>query len=140
MIERLRFFNFFPRVGQWLGPLALLLALALAWGSYPSAAQATTWYPVAEASQGQQQQFVDLDSIEPLGAGQVRVRSYYLDARSGIPQRTDYRTDYDCPGRRFRDVEYHGPVGSDRWQPVDPDPLNSAALDYACAIAPGDRP
>jgi hypothetical protein len=121
-------------LGWWVG---LLLLGAIALLSYVPSALATTWYPVAEASGGQQQQFVDIDSIEPLGLGQVRVGSYYIDRRSGTPQRTDYLTEYDCPGRRFRDVEYHGPVGSRRWLPVDPDPLNSAAMEYVCAIALG---
>ncbi|MBD1918725.1 MULTISPECIES: hypothetical protein [unclassified Phormidium] len=101
---------------------------------YPTSALATTWQAVAEASQGQQQQFVDIDSIEPVAQGHVRVGSYYIDRRSGQPQRTDYLTEYDCDRRRFRDVEFDGPVGSDRWMPVDPDPLNSAAMEYACGI------
>ncbi|MBE9156673.1 hypothetical protein IQ265_07505 [Nodosilinea sp. LEGE 06152] len=102
---------------------------------YPTSALATTWYPVAETSQGQQQQFVDLDSVEFWGQGHVRVGSYYVDRRSGAPQRTDYLTEYDCDRRRFRDVEFSGPVGSRGWMPVDPDPLNSAAMEYVCAIA-----
>ena len=101
---------------------------------YPTSALATTWQAVAEASQGQQQQFVDVDSIKPGARGHVRVGSYYIDRRSGQPQRTDYLTEYDCNHRRFRDVEFDGPVGSDRWMPVDPDPLNSAAMEYACGI------
>ena len=65
----------------WLSVMALTLvwiALTLVWCPWP-------WrlpgYPVAEASQGKQQQLVDLDSIEPLGSGQVRVASIYLDRR-----------------------------------------------------------
>ncbi len=111
------------------------LALCLSWAIYPASAWATTWYPVAQA--GQQEQFVDLDSIEPLDQGHVRVRSYYVDRRSGTPQRTDYLTEYDCDRRRFRDVEYDGPVGSSSWMPVAPDPLNSAALAYVCGLGRG---
>jgi hypothetical protein len=110
--------------------LNLVLCLGLA-----SSGAAATWYPVAETSQGQQQQFVDIDSIERLGFGQVRVGSYYVDRRTGPPQRTDYLTEYDCARRCFRDVESEGPGGSDRWLSVDSDPLNSAAMDYVCAIA-----
>ncbi|MEO1069965.1 MAG: hypothetical protein AAFW95_12735 [Cyanobacteria bacterium J06638_6] len=94
---------------------------------------------MAETSEGQQQQFVDIDSIEQLGLGQVRVGSYYVDRRAGLPQRTDYLTEYDCVQRRFRDVEFEGPVASDRWLQVDSDPLNSAVMDYVCAIAKPGR-
>ncbi|TVQ10306.1 MAG: hypothetical protein EA368_07700 [Leptolyngbya sp. DLM2.Bin27] len=90
------------------------------------------------AEAGQQRQFVDLDSIKPLGQGHVRVSSYYVDSRSGQPQRTDYVTEYDCDRRRFRDVEYNGPVGSSGWLPVDPDPLNSAAMEYVCGLGSGE--
>lgn len=107
---------------------------------YPTSALATTWQAVAEASQGQQQQFVDVDSIEPLGGGHVRVGSYYVDRRSGQPQRTDYLTEYDCDRRRFRDVEFDGPVGSSGWMPVDLDPLNSATMEYACALIAQGKP
>lgn len=117
---------------------ALWLVLVLGWAICPASAVATNWYSVAEASQGRQQQFVDLDSIQSLGAGQVRVGSYYVDSRSGKPERTDYLTEYDCDRRRFRDVEFNGPVGSRGWMPVAPDPLNSAALEYVCAIAKGE--
>ncbi|MFQ4140167.1 hypothetical protein PGN35_028030 [Nodosilinea sp. PGN35] len=109
----------------------------LAWAIYPRSALATTWYPVATASQGQQQQFVDVDSIEPLGRGRGRVASYYVDRRSGTSQRTDYLTEYDCDRRRFRDVEFDGPVGSRRWMPVDPDPLNTAAMEFVCRAIAG---
>lgn len=119
------------------GAIALLLGLALALGLVPSPAQAAAWYPVAEASQGHQRQFVDLDSIQFLGRGQVRASSYYIDSRSGAPERTDYLTEYDCDRRRFRDVEFNGPVGSHRWLAVDSDPLNSAAMEYVCATAQG---
>ncbi len=120
-----------------MGVLASVIVLlgAIAIFAAPQSSLATTWHPVAEASQGQQQQFVDIDSIEPLGRGHVRVSSYYIDRRSGAAQRTTYLTEYDCPGRRFRDVEFDGPVGSDRWMPVAPDPLNLAAMEYVCAIA-----
>jgi hypothetical protein len=111
-----------------MGTIVILLLL------WPAPALATTWYPVAAASQGQQQQFVDLDSVQPLGLGQVRVASYYIDSRSGIPQQTSYLTDYDCRRRWFRDVEYNGPTGSSAWMPVDPDPLNAAAMDYVCNL------
>ncbi|MBE9135896.1 hypothetical protein IQ254_01535 [Nodosilinea sp. LEGE 07088] len=125
-------------IARWTGLLCLHLLLDL---GFAANSAATTWYPVAAASQGQQQQFVDIDSIELLGSGQVRVGSYYIDRRTERPQRTDYLTEYDCLRRRFRDVAFDGPVGSDRWQPVDPDPLNSAAMDYVCAIAkPGPGP
>ncbi|MBW4485135.1 MAG: hypothetical protein KME14_21570 [Tildeniella torsiva UHER 1998/13D] len=124
-----------PGLQWWMGRMmAFVLGLALIWAAYPTRALAATWQAVAEASQGQQQQFVDIDSIEPIGRGHVRVGSYYIDRRSGQPQRTDYLTEYDCDRRRFRDVEFNGPVGSDRWLPVDPDPLNSAAMEYVCGI------
>jgi hypothetical protein len=121
--------------------LVLLLG-AIAIFAAPQSSLATTWHPVAQASQGQQQQFVDIDSIEPLGSGHVRVSSYYIDrrsgdGRSGSAQRTTYLTEYDCPRRRFRDVEIDGPVGSRSWMPVAPDPLNTAAMEYVCAIAWG---
>ncbi|MGG6240088.1 hypothetical protein ACQ4N7_15795 [Nodosilinea sp. AN01ver1] len=114
---------------------ALWLGLGLCWAIYPASVGATNWYPVAEASQGQQRQFVDLDSVKSLDKGYVRVGSYYVDSRAGEPQRTDYLTEYDCDRRRFRDVEFNGPVGSQGWMPVDPDPLNSAAMEYVCAVA-----
>ncbi|WOD41268.1 hypothetical protein [Nodosilinea sp. E11] len=123
---------------DFMGKIAALwLGLVLVWAMYPASAGAATWYPVAEASRGQQQQFVDIDSVEPLGQGHVRVGSYYVDSRSGKPQRTDYLTEYDCDRRRFRDVEYSGPVGSSGWLPVDPDPLNSAAMEYVCGLVRG---
>ncbi|MBD1872441.1 hypothetical protein H6F75_03005 [Nodosilinea sp. FACHB-131] len=146
MKQRLQFFkHVLSAVGaalQWrLGKLiALVLGLTLAWAVYPTSALATTWQAVAETSQGQQQQFVDIDSIEPVGWGHVRVGSYYVDRRSGQPQRTDYLTEYDCDRRRFRDVEFSGPVGSSGWMPVDPDPLNSAAMEYACEIVAQSKP
>lgn len=112
----------------------LMVGVAFVGTIYPNSALATTWQAVAAASHGQQQQFVDIDSIEPLAGGHVRVASYYVDRRFGQPQRTDYLTEYDCDRRRFRDVEFDGPVGSDRWMPVDPDPLNSAAMEYACGM------
>jgi hypothetical protein len=108
-----------------------LLCLNIAWSGD---ALAATWYPVAEATQGKQQQFVDIDSIEPLSRGHVRVASYYLDARSGTPQKSTYWTEYDCQRRQFRDVEYDGPTGSATWLPVEPDPLNAAAMDYVCGV------
>ncbi|WP_035985680.1 hypothetical protein [Leptolyngbya sp. KIOST-1] len=117
--------------------VALWLGLVLGWAIASPSALAATWYRVAETSQGQQQQFVDLDSVEWLSPGHVRVSSYYVDRRSGSPQRTDYVTEYDCDRRRFRDVEFQGPVGSRGWLPVDPDPLNLAAMDYVCAVEPG---
>lgn len=120
--------------------VAFVLGLALTWAVYPTTALATTWHAVAEASQGQQQQFVDIDSIELLGWGHVRAGSYYVDRRSGQPQRTNYLTEYDCDRRRFRDVEFNGPVGRDRWMPVDPDPLNSAAMEYVCEIIAQSKP
>jgi hypothetical protein len=107
----------------------IVLSLLLLW---PHPALATTWYPVAAASQGKQQQFVDLDSIEPLGMGQVRVSSIYIDRRSGEAQQTTYITDYDCQKRWFRDVQYNGSTGNSSWLPVDPDPLNAAAMEYVC--------
>lgn len=116
--------------------IALLLGLCLSWFIYPASAWATAWHSVAEG-QGQQQ-FVDVDSIEFLGQGRVQVGSYYVDRRTQPPQRTDYLTEYDCDRRRFRDVEFDGPVGSRSWMPVGPDPLNSAAMEYACAMAQGD--
>ncbi|PSN15265.1 hypothetical protein C7293_07900 [filamentous cyanobacterium CCT1] len=116
---------------------ALWLGLVLCWAIYPASALATTWHSVAESSQGQQQQFIDIDSVKSLGQGHVRVGSYYVDSRSGEPERTDYLTEYDCDRRRFRDVEFDGPVGSQGWMPVDPDPLNSAAMEYVCALAKG---
>lgn len=115
-------------------PVGLALLLGLSLLIWPTLAQAATWYPVAEATQGQQQQFVDIDSIQPLGLGQVRVGSYYIDRRSGSAQRTTYVTEYDCRRRQFRDVQYDGPVGSSTWQPVDPDPLNAAAMEYVCGF------
>lgn len=120
--------------------MALVLGCGLIWALAPGSALAATWHSVAEASQGQQQQFVDIDSIEALGWGHVRVGSYYVDRRSGQPQRTDYLTEYDCDRRRFRDVEFNGPVGSDRWLPVDPDPLNSAAMEYVCGAIAQKKP
>lgn len=119
---------------------AFVLGLALIWAVYPTSALATTWQAVAEDGQGLQQQFVDIDSIEPMGWGHVRVGSYYVDRRSGQPQRTDYLTEYDCDRRRFRDVEFDGPVGSRRWMPIDPDPLNSAAMEYVCRAIAQQKP
>jgi hypothetical protein len=119
--------------GWAIGVMVLLLG-AIAVFTAPQSSLAVTWHPVAEASQGQQQQFVDIDSIEPMGLGHVRVSSYYVDRRSGSAQRTDYLTEYDCPQGRFRDVEVDGPVGSHSWMPVAPDPLNTAAMEYVCAI------
>ncbi|MBD2105341.1 hypothetical protein [Nodosilinea sp. FACHB-13] len=144
MKQRPQFFQLVPwpwRLAQWMVSLmALVLGCSLNWAIYPDSALATTWYSVAETGQGQQQQFVDIDSIEPLDWGHVRVGSYYVDRRSGQPQRTDYLTEYDCDRHRFRDVEFNGPVGSDRWMPVDPDPLNSAAMEYACATIAQKKP
>ncbi|WP_017300365.1 hypothetical protein [Nodosilinea nodulosa] len=119
--------------------LSTVLLGLLVWAISPACALATTWYPVAAASQGEQQQFVDLDSVKALSPGRVRVGSYYIDSRTGPPQRTDYVTEYDCDRRRFRDVEFNGPVGSRGWMPVDPDPLNSAAMEYVCAIAGSEQ-
>lgn len=126
--------------GKWILGVAWLAAIALLVLAHPAIVLAATWVPVAEASQGQQQQFVDVDSITVLGPGQVQASSYYVDRRAGSPQRTTYLTEYDCQGRRFRDVVFDGPVGSAQWQPVDPDPLNRAAMDFACAIAQTDQP
>lgn len=129
---------FLPQIRQRLLGVAVVMALTLVWIAltlvWCPLALAVTWYPVAEASQGKQQQLVDLDSIEPLGSGQVRVASIYLDRRSGELQKTTYITDYDCQQRRFRDVQYSGPTGSSAWLPVDPDPLNAAAMDYVCSL------
>lgn len=119
----------------WGRAIAISLLLCLTWAIYPASASATRWHSVAEV--GHQQQFVDLDSVEALGQGHVQVGSYYVDRRSGQPQRTDYVTEYDCDRRRFRDVEYNGPVGSREWMPVTPDPLNSAAMEYVCGLGRG---
>ncbi len=127
-------------MGRFMGRIAALwLGLVLCWAIHPTSALASTWYSVAEASQGQQRQFIDIDSVKPLGQGYVRAGSYYVDSRSGQPQRTDYLTEYDCDRRRFRDVEFNGPVGSSGWLPVDPDPLNSAAMEYVCAMAESEQ-
>jgi len=107
------------------------LGLLLLW---PTQALAITWYPTAEASQGQQQQLIDLDSIEFLGLGQVRVASLYLDRRSGTAKQTTYVTEYDCQKRQFRDVQYNDSRGSSEWFPVDSDPLNAATMDYLCTL------
>jgi hypothetical protein len=119
--------------GRWLWRVGGSSLVAIALFSHPTLAWATTWVPVADL--GQQQQFVDVESIQPLGQGHVQARSYYVDQRSGTPQRTTYLTEYDCQVRRFRDVDYDGPVGQATWQPVDPDPLNTAAMEYACGQA-----
>ena len=111
----------------WIAVMGLLLI-------WPDVALATTWYPVAEVSQGKQQQLVDLDSIEPLGMGQVRVASIYIDRRSGKAEQTRYITDYDCPKRWFRDVRYNGETNHTAWLPVDPDPLNAATMEYVCSL------
>jgi hypothetical protein len=118
--------------------LSWVMVLAVAAHPCPDAL-ATTWYPVAEASQGKQQQLIDLDSIEPLGAGQVRVASIYFDRGSGKQTQTTYVTEYDCQRRRFRDVQYNGPTGSSSWLPVDPDPLNAAAMDYVCNLIAAEQ-
>mgnify|MGYP006272655419 CR=1 FL=1 len=115
--------------GMLIGTMVMSLLLYR-----PLPGLAVTWYPVAEASGGKQQQLIDLDSIEPLGLGQVRVASIYIDRRSKVAQQTTYITDYDCQRRRFRDAEYDGPTGSSSWLPVDPDPLNAAAMNYVCGL------
>ncbi len=120
-------------ISRWQIGWTATIGLLLLW---PAPALATTWYPVAEASQGQQQQLVDLDSIEPLGMGQVRVASIYIDRRSGKAEQTTYITDYDCQRRWFRDVRYNGEAKPLDWFPVDPDPLNAAAMDYVCNLLP----
>lgn len=112
---------------------SIVFSLSLLWPAY---ALAATWYPVAETAQGQQQQLIDLDSIEPLSLGQVRVASLYLDRRSGTLQQTTYVTEYDCQKRRFRDLLYNGSKGSMKWFPADPDPLNAATMDYLCSLIP----
>jgi hypothetical protein len=119
----------------WLGKYLLVSCLIMsALGIWSGSSWAATWYLVAEASQGSQQQFVDIDSIEPLGMGHVRVASYYVDKRSGEPQKSTYLTEYDCRQRRFRDVQYNGPTGSSTWLPTDPDPLNAKAMEYVCGF------
>ncbi len=115
--------------------LSLLGVILLGCLIYPAASLATNWHSVAATDDRSQEQFVDPDSIQVVAAGQVRVNSYYLDHRSGQTVTTTYLTDYDCYGHRFRDVEYEGPVGQASWQPVEPDPLNAAAMVYACAQA-----
>ena len=112
-------------------PVTVILSLLLLW---PTCALATTWYPVAETAQGQQLQLIDLDSVEPLGLGQVRVASIYIDRRSGESKQTSYVTEYDCQKRLFRDVLYNGSQGSMKWFPADPDPLNAATMDYLCSL------
>ena len=73
-------FIFLPQIRQRLLGVAVVMALTLVWIAltlvWCPLALAVTWYPVAEASQGKQQQLVDLDSIEPLGSGQVRGRQH----------------------------------------------------------------
>jgi hypothetical protein len=125
-----RFLNKWGRTLLILGGTVTLSCMML-W-TFP--ALAVTWYPTAEASQGQQQQLVDLDSIESLGLGQVRVASLYIDRRSGAAKQTAYVTEYDCQKRQFRDVQYDGSGGSAEWFPVDPDPLNAATMDYLCNL------
>lgn len=115
-----------------LGCLSILCLLLL----WSSPAPASTWHSVAEDAQGQQQQLIDLDSIEFLGKNQVRVASLYVDRRSGVVEQTTYITEYNCQKRQFRDVQYDGSKGNSQWFPVDPDPLNASTMDYLCNLTP----
>lgn len=112
----------------------VIIGAILLWLLETSPATAALWYPTAQASQGQETQYIDLDSVQPLGRGHVRVESAYEDQRSGTLQRTAYLTEYNCRTRTFRDLQRNGRIAQLRWYPVDPDPLNAATLDYVCAV------
>jgi hypothetical protein len=110
-------------LGLWVGVIGLIS---------PNVAWASQWYPVAETPQADQEQFVDLDSIQALGQQRVRVHSYYLDHRQGNDHRTTYITEYDCGHRWFRDVVYNEANQPLSWHRVDPDRLNTATMEYVC--------
>jgi hypothetical protein len=101
---------------------------ALGWGTL---AWAGNWLPVTPA--GLEQQFIDVDSIQPQPEGTVQVRSLYLNQRQQPPQRTTYLTEYRCQERQYRDVEYNEEAGDLTWHSVNGDPLNAQTLDYVCA-------
>ncbi|HIK46388.1 MAG TPA: hypothetical protein IGR64_16130 [Leptolyngbyaceae cyanobacterium M65_K2018_010] len=114
------------------------------WLTAPAPVGATQWHLVASEDQNLQQQFVDLDSIQDLGHGRARVNSYYLDRRSNSVVKTTYVTDYDCPSRQFRDVVVNAPEKPMDWQPLGPDPLNRATMEFTCGqvgyrIAPSSQ-
>lgn len=112
--------------------LGLVMGLMLGPGA-PTLA--VNWNLVGDKNQGQEQQYIDLDSLQVWGSGIVRVKSYYLDQRFKPAQRTNYVTDYNCQTQEFRDVNLTDQGRSSPWLPVGADPLNAAAMDSACAMS-----
>lgn len=122
----------------------MMVGLGVLLGSFALPAEATTWYLVEEARQGQQQQYVDLDSVVPLGHS-IQVRSLYISRPADPPDPTTaatevlYLTEYDCQHRLFRDMQRNGQPLEPQWFGVEGDPLNGATLDYVCALPEGLR-
>ncbi|MFH7244102.1 MAG: hypothetical protein ACHWZW_14780 [Spirulina sp.] len=116
------------------GRIGLMIAMVgLVWGVpiWGTSAWAGNWLPVTPA--GLEQQFIDVDSIQPQPGGTVQVRSLYLNQRQQPAQRTTYLTEYRCQDRQYRDVEYNGQPGDLTWHSVAGDPLNAQTLDYVCS-------
>lgn len=108
--------------------VVVLFALAIALVTPP--ASATTWQAVAQSEDGQQLQYVDVESIEQVGAIR-RLKSYWLDKQRPDSQ-TYAVTEYHCDRQQYRDLELNGQAQTSDWQSIQNDRLNQAVMDYAC--------
>lgn len=114
------------QIAPWLWGV---VTVGVIWLAIAPPASATSWSLVARTDQGEQ--WFDPASVEVVAPDRIQVSSYYVTPQG---QRTTYRTEYDCATRRFRDVDYDGPVGQSRWQSVVGDPLNAATMAKSCQI------
>ncbi|PSN19495.1 hypothetical protein C7271_06990 [filamentous cyanobacterium CCP5] len=101
---------------------------------WPGPALAATWYETGTSPDQQEHQWIDLDSITPLGRSRVQIKSRYANQRSEPPEISTYLTEYDCQSRQFRDRARNGQPYSQPWMSAAGDPLNAETLKAVCTI------
>ncbi|MBL1179390.1 hypothetical protein [Pantanalinema sp. GBBB05] len=114
------------QISLWLG---VLVAFCLNGWVLPAVA-ANNWQMIAQSTDHQQVQYVDLDSIAQTGPI-VRLQTYWMDQQQ--PESKTYAlAEYHCDRQQFRDLALNGKQHQGNWQTIQADPLNAAVMDYVC--------
>lgn len=106
----------------------LWLLLACGWS-----AQAANWQAIAQSPDGQNLQYVDLDSLHSVGAV-TRLETYWLE-RAHPEAKTYAVTEYHCTRQQYRDLMLDGKPQQQDWRSIEHDLLNQMVLDFACQSA-----
>lgn len=94
-------------------------------------AYAETWTRIVTSTDGVQEQYVDIDSIQTKNS-HVRLKTYWLDVTQ--PEDVTYAvTEYDCDRQLYRDIEVNGKPHPTDWYTLEGDPLNQAVMEYSCS-------